>query len=106
MINAQMKKGLLDVCVLATLNRGESYGYRILKDLPQCLEVSESTLYPILRRLEGSNCLSSHSVEHEGRLRKMYQITPEGKRQILSFLEDGREFQEILRYIKEGAEHE
>ena len=103
MINTQMKKGLLDICVLATLNRGESYGYQILKDLSGCLEISESTLYPILRRLEGSGCVTCYSVEHEGRLRKMYRITEAGQNQIRSFLEDWKEIESIYRYIEEGA---
>ena len=103
-MNAQLKKGLLDVCVLSVLNRGESYGYRILKDLGQCIELSESTLYPILRRLEASDCLREHSVEHEGRLRKMYSITPAGKAQLREFMDDWKEVEAIYRYIKEGAE--
>lgn len=103
MINSQMKKGLLDICVLAALSRGDSYGYQILKDLPQSLEVSESTLYPILRRLESGNSLSGYSVEHEGRLRKMYRITPGGREQIQSFLKDWKEMEMIYRYIEEGA---
>ena len=103
-MNAQLKKGLLDVCVLSVLSRGESYGYKILKDLSLYIDLSESTLYPILRRLELSGCVVVHSVEHEGRLRKMYNITPEGRRQILEFLEDWKEVDTIYRYIKEGAD--
>ena len=102
-MNIQMKKGLLDECVLAALSRGESYGSRILKDLPDCLEISESTLYPILRRLEAGHCLSSHSVEHEGRLRKMYRITEEGRRQLRLFLQEWKEVEFVYRYIEEGT---
>lgn len=101
-MNAQLKKGLLDVCVLSVLNRGESYGYKILKDLSAYMDLSESTLYPILRRLESSKCVTVHSVEHEGRLRKMYTMTELGKQQILEFLEDWKEVQTIYQYIKEG----
>lgn len=105
-MNAQLKKGLLDVCVLSVLARGESYGYKILKDLTPCIDLSESTLYPILRRLEAGKCLIAHSVEHEGRLRKMYAITEVGRQQIRDFLEDWKEVTTIYRYIEEGAEHE
>ncbi len=103
-MNTQLKKGILDVCVLSVLNRGESYGYKILKDLSGYVDLSESTLYPILRRLETSKCVTVHSVEHEGRLRKMYTITDEGKQQILEFLRDWKEIETIYRYIKEGID--
>ncbi len=106
MINTQLKKGLLDVCVLSAVSRGESYGYKILKDLSEYIEISESTLYPILRRLEAGSSLTSYSVEHEGRLRKMYSITPVGKQQLREFLSDWQEVEKIFCYIKEGASHE
>ena len=102
-MNPQLKKGLLDICVLSVLSRGESYGYRILKDLSPYIDLSESTLYPILRRLEGSHCLTSHSIEHDGRLRKMYTITAEGRAQIQEFLQDWKEVETIYQYIKEGC---
>ena len=105
-MNAQLKKGLLDVCVLSVLSRGDSYGYQILKDLAPYVDVSESTLYPILRRLEAGHLVVVHSVEHEGRLRKMYAITNAGKAQILDFLDDWKELQRIYRYIEEGVAHE
>ena len=54
MIDPQLKRGLLDICVLSLLRRGDSYGYQIIKDLSGCIEISESTLYPILRRLEST----------------------------------------------------
>ncbi len=101
-MNAQLKKGILDVCVLSVLNRGESYGYKILKDLAPFVDLSESTLYPILRRLEAGKCLQVHSVEHEGRLRKMYTITETGRQQILDFLKDWKELETIYHYIEEG----
>lgn len=106
MINSQLKKGLLDVCVLSALCRGESYGYKILKDLSEYIDLSESTLYPILRRLETSKCLTAYSVEHDGRLRKMYAITDSGKIQIKNFLKDWIEIEKIYHYIKEGLEND
>ena len=106
MINTQLKKGLLDVCVLSAVSRGESYGYKILKDLSEYIEISESTLYPILRRLEAGSCLTSYSVEHEGRLRKMYSITPVGRQQLRDFISDWQEVESIYRYIEEGMRHE
>jgi len=102
MIDAQMKRGLLETCVLAVLLRGDSYGYQIIKDLSRCITVSESTLYPILRRLEGAGCLRVYTVEHNGRLRKMYAITPAGRSQIQTFLDGWQEIAAIYTFIREA----
>lgn len=106
MINPQMKKGLLDVCVLSALSRGDSYGYKIIKDLSGYIKLSESTLYPILRRLEAADCLTVYSVEHNSRLRKMYRLTDAGRAQIQEFLTGWDEIAAIYQYIKEGWENE
>ena len=103
MIDPQLKRGLLDVCVLSLLRRGDSYGYQIIKDLSICIEISESTLYPILRRLENCGCLTVYSVEHSGRLRKFYRITTEGIRTIDQFLSSWPEIQRVYDLIKECA---
>lgn len=106
MIDPQLKRGLLESCVLAVLRKGDSYGYQIIKDLSPCLTISESTLYPILRRLESSGALSVYSVEHNGRLRKFYRITPIGLRQINEFLDGWSELSRIYDFIKECAHHD
>lgn len=106
MIDAQMKRGLLEICVLSVLSRGDSYGYQIIKDLSQCIEVSESTLYPILRRLEKDGSLRLYSVEHNGRLRKMYAITPAGQKQIDDFLLSWQQIAAIYEFIQEGSAHD
>ena len=103
MIDPQLKRGLLDVCVLSLLRRGDSYGYQIIKDLSGCIEISESTLYPILRRLESAGCLTVYTVEHNGRLRKFYRITPEGIRVIDQFLDSWPEILRVYQLIKECA---
>ena len=105
-MDPQLKKGLLDVCVLSVISRGETYGYKMLKDLEPYISVSESTLYPILRRLETNGYVVVHSVEHNGRLRKMYAITPEGMQDIKDFLEGWTQVEKIYGYIKEGVESE
>ena len=74
-MDMQLKKGLLDVCVLAAIQKEDSYGYQIIKDMKPFIEISESTLYPILRRLEASDLLSVYTREYNGRLRKYYHIT-------------------------------
>ena len=74
-MDIQLKRGLLDVCVLAAIRNKDSYGYQIIKDMKPYLELSESTLYTILKRLEAASLLTVRSVEPEGRLRKYYHIT-------------------------------
>ena len=75
-MDIQLKRGLLDVCVLAALRRADSYGYQIVKEIQPYIAISESTLYPILRRLEEAGQLTVYAIEHNGRLRKYYRITP------------------------------
>lgn len=105
-MDTQLKKGLLEVCVLAVLKREDSYGYKIVKDISPYIEISESTLYPILRRLENSQCLSIYSVEHHGRLRKYYKITQVGVDRIDEFLQGWQAMLRIYEFIKGGDDHE
>lgn len=88
-MDAQLKRGMLDVCVLASLLREDSYGYRIIKETSGYVELSESTLYPILKRLEGSGCVSVYAVEHNGRLRKYYSITDAAVKKSRPFSQNG-----------------
>lgn len=99
-MDIQLKRGMLDVCVLSALLREDSYGYKIIKDLQPYVEISESTLYPILRRLEGTGALSVYSAEHNGRLRKYYAITQSGRERIQEFLEEWKAMLNIYEYIK------
>jgi len=107
-MDAQLKRGLLDVCVLAAIKPGDAYGYRIIKDLKPYVELSESTLYTILKRLESSNCLTVRTSEHDGRLRKYYRITEAGIRKIEDFKEEWKEAVAIYRFVskEEGEEDE
>ena len=106
-MDAQLKRGLLDVCVLAALRGGESYGYRIIKDVRPCIEISESTLYPILRRLETSGLVTVRSAEHNGRLRKYYRLTPQGAARIGEFLREWGEIAAVYEFVaKEDAAHD
>ena len=100
-MDMQLKRGLLEICVLAILNQGDSYGYQIVKDADACVELSESTLYPILRRLETTQCLTVYSQEHNGRLRKYYSITEQGREKLHSFDSDWNELLRIYHFIKE-----
>lgn len=101
-MDIQLKKGLLEICVLAVLEREDSYGYKLIKDISTCISISESTLYPILKRLEASECLTTYSVEHNGRLRKYYRITDAGRRRIDEFTEDWEDIMNVYRFITGG----
>lgn len=106
-MDIQLKRGLLDVCVLAAIKQEDSYGYQIVKDIKPYITISESTLYPILRRLEAADCLSVHSVEYNGRLRKYYHITQAGLDRIAAFTEEWKEIMAIYQFvIREETEHE
>lgn len=98
-MDAQIKRGLLEVCVLAALSRGDSYGYRIIKDIEPYISISESTLYPILRRLEEAKHLTVYSVEHNGRLRKYYRITESGVGRLREFSAEWIEILNIYKFI-------
>ena len=102
----QMKRGLLDACVLASIQSAPSYGYQIVKDMKPYVEISESTLYPILRRLEAAKMLTVRSAEHSGRLRKYYHITAQGQQRLADLRQVLRELVAVSQYIlKEDREH-
>lgn len=98
-MDIQLKRGLLDVCVLAAIKGGDSYGYKIIKDLKPYIELSESTLYTVLKRLESSGMLAVKTAEHNGRLRKYYHITEAGLKRIEEFKKDWQEIMSIYRFV-------
>lgn len=98
-MDIQLKRGLLDICVLAAIKNHDSYGYQIIKDINPYVAVSESTLYPILRRLETAECLTVRSEEFNGRLRKYYSITPAGRERINEFVDGWKEMEAIYQFI-------
>lgn len=98
-MDIQLKRGLLDICVLATIKNEDSYGYKIIKDLKPCIELSESTLYTILKRLETAKMLTVRTAEHGGRLRKYYHITKDGLQRIEDFKNEWKEILSIYRFI-------
>ena len=101
-MDIQLKRGLLDVCVLAAIKDEDSYGYKIIKDMKPFIELSESTLYTILKRLENANMLTVRSTEHGGRLRKYYHITSEGLNKIEEFKEEWEEILSIYKFVIKG----
>lgn len=106
-MDIQLKRGLLDVCVLAAIKNEDSYGYKIIKDVKPYIELSESTLYTILKRLELAKMLTVHTSEHGGRLRKYYHITKTGIERLEEFKEEWREVMSIYKFVvKEDSENE
>jgi PadR family transcriptional regulator PadR len=101
-----MKRGLLDVCVLAAIKNEDSYGYQIVKDMSPFVEISESTLYPILRRLETQQLLTVRTAEHNGRLRKYYHITDPGRDRLRAFEEEWKELKQIYEFVTREEKHE
>ena len=95
----QLKRGLLDVCVLAAIKNEDSYGYKIIKDMKPYIELSESTLYTILKRLEAAGMLTVRTAEHDGRLRKYYRITEEGLKRIEDFKVEWKELLSVYRFV-------
>ena len=104
-MDIQLKRGLLDVCVLAAIKKEDSYGYKIIKDIKPYVELSESTLYPILRRLEAAQFLSVHTAEHNGRLRKYYHITPLGQKRLTDFKTEWNEIVSIYEFVTREDEN-
>ena len=104
-MDIQLKRGLLDVCVLAAIKSEDSYGYQIIKDMKPYVALSESTLYTILKRLETAEMLTVRTAEHSGRLRKDYHITEQGLKRIEDFKEEWKEIMSIYRFVTKEDEN-
>ena len=98
-MDIQLKRGMLEVCVLAALKSEDSYGYKIIKDVRPFVEISESTLYPILKRLEAAGFITVNTVQHNGRLRKYYHLTQSGKTRIDVFIDEWQEIMNIYKFV-------
>ena len=98
-MDTQLKRGILDVCVLRAIQNEDSYGYKIIKDMKPYLEMSESTLYTILKRLKLSKMLTIYSIEHNGRLRKYYRITKLGLNRIEEFKKEWKEVMKVYQFV-------
>ena len=103
----QVGSSLLDACVLAILKKENTYGYKLTQEIKEVLGVSESTLYPVLRRLEKEGYLSIYDEEVMGRNRRYYQVTELGEEQYIHYYESWNEFSKKIDYlIKGGQENE
>lgn len=105
-MDIQLKRGLLDVCVLAAIKSEDSYGYKIIKELKPYIELSESTLYTILKRLENADMLTVRTAEYDGRLRKYYHITEKGLRRIEEFKDEWKEVISIYQFVIKEERYE
>ena len=99
-MDAQMKRGLFEACILKLLTQGDSYGYQLVREAEEVLSISESTLYPVLRRLETAGALTVYTMEHNGRLRKYYAITDTGRRKIADFLTEWEDVMKVYDFIR------
>ena len=88
----QLGSGLLDGCVLAVLQREDAYGYSLTQDIKKVIPVSESTLYPVLRRLQKENLLTTYDQPHNGRNRRYYQITDGGRARFVQTQDEWKAF--------------
>ena len=103
-MDAQFRRGILDACVLAVLEQGESYGYQMVKDINEFITITESTLYPILKRLENARMLTVFTQEHNGRLRKYYRITDAGRNHITELMNEWEKVVRVFQYISRERE--
>ena len=103
-MDVQLKRGVIEACVLKLLTRGDSYGYLLAREVDQVIPLSESTLYPVLRRLESAGQVDSYRQEHGGRLRKYYRITPKGVDAIKAFLREWEAISRVYEFVREGEQ--
>lgn len=99
-MDVQLKRGLLEICVLKQLSISDSYGYEIVKSLEEVSKISESTLYPILRRLEAQGYLTTYKEEHNNRIRKYYKITESGRNRIEEFKDQWEQIIVMYNFIE------
>lgn len=100
----QLGASLLDACVLAILHKEDTYGYRLTQEVKQLMDISESTLYPVLRRLLKDGYLETYDQEHMGRNRRYYRLTEEGKKKYQTYVLDWKKFsQKITHMLEEGG---
>lgn len=100
-MDIQLKRGLTEICVLALLAKGDSYGYRLARAAGELMPMSESTLYPVVRRLQESGAVDSYSTAFGGRLRHYYRITDTGWAQLDAFVREWEELGRIYDLVRE-----
>ena len=94
---------LIEFLILAVLERGDSYGYEISQTIKLIANIKESTLYPILKKLEASGFLTTYSREFQGRMRKYYSLTNRGVEQLVTLNEEWTLYTDTVNGIIEGS---
>lgn len=104
-MSTQFKKGVLDLCVLAQISKRDMYGYEIVQNISLYIEVNESTIYPILRRLTKEGYFETYMQESSGGpARKYYSLTPSGKSYLESTYLEWITFSKAVESLLEGVE--
>lgn len=98
-----INSGLLEACVLALLNNEDSYGYKLTQDVKALIPISESTLYPVLKRLQTSGFLDTYDMPIDGRNRKYYRITAAGKQQRKIYCDEWESYKTLIETIFRGV---
>ncbi len=88
----QLGSALMDACVLAVLNKGDTYGYVLTQQVREIMDISESTLYPVLRRLQKDGCLETYDQSFQGRNRRYYKVTEKGKEKYEEYIKEWEEY--------------
>ena len=93
---------LFDAVVLAVVSKEGTYGYKITQDVRSIVEVSESTLYPVLRRLQKDSCLETYDMEFAGRNRRYYKITPNGMIRLDGYRREWKLYRKNIEHVLFG----
>jgi len=102
----QLGSPLLDACVLAVLKKGDAYGYVLTQEIQQAIDISESTLYPVLRRLQKEGNLTTYDQPFQGRNRRYYKLTEQGELRFNYFLNEWTQYKSSIDKLLGGIENE
>ncbi|MEQ6356343.1 PadR family transcriptional regulator [Lysinibacillus sp. M3] len=102
----QLGSALLDACVLAIVDKEDAYGYSLTQQIQSVMDISESTLYPVLRRLQKADCLTTYDQPYQGRNRRYYQITEQGRIRLLELLKEWQKYKEMVDCVLIGGKYD
>ncbi|MCL1696474.1 MULTISPECIES: PadR family transcriptional regulator [unclassified Lysinibacillus] len=102
----QLGSALLDACVLAIVDKEDAYGYSLTQQIQSVMDISESTLYPVLRRLQKADCLTTYDQPYQGRNRRYYQITDQGRIRLLELLKEWQKYKEMVDCVLLGGKYD
>ena len=102
-MNSQMKRGTLEMCALSVVSRGDCYGYELVNRISKCMEITEGTIYPLMKRLKDSGLIDSYIVEsNEGPTRKYYKLTEAGREELDRLTEEWFELTQSIERLLKG----